>query len=101
MHLDFCRSLYYPPLSSTLPSAAEPLFTDYRKVPWLARTHAVTMVPSAAALLTLRRLPAGSDTRERLVGFGDPFFNAEPAVEAEREQRTIRLAAATTTRGLP
>ena len=28
-------------------------------VPWLARTHAVTMVPSAAALRTLRQLPPG------------------------------------------
>ena len=31
------------------------LFGGYRKVPWLARTHAVTMVPSAAALRTLAR----------------------------------------------
>ena len=37
----------------------DPLFAGYRSVPWLARTHAVTMVPSAAALRTLRQLPAG------------------------------------------
>ena len=36
----------------------EPMFAGYRNVAWLARTHAVTMVPSAAALRTLRRLPA-------------------------------------------
>ena len=32
----------------------DPLFASYRNVPWLARTHAVTLVPSAAALQTLR-----------------------------------------------
>ena len=37
--------------------ADEPLFAGYRTVPWLARTHAVTLVPSAAALRTLRQLP--------------------------------------------
>jgi len=30
---------------------------EYREVPWLARTHAITSVPSAAALRTLRQLP--------------------------------------------
>ena len=35
------------------------LFSGYRNVPWLARTHAVTLVPSAAALRTLRQLPPG------------------------------------------
>src|SRR5229473_1149606 len=33
----------------------EPLFSSYRKVPWLARNYAVTMVPSSAALRTLRQ----------------------------------------------
>src|SRR5262249_14391569 len=57
----------------------EPMFGGYRKVPWLARTHAVTVVPSAAALRTLRALPPGSDKREQLIGFGDPRFNRERA----------------------
>ena len=37
-------------------------FVGYRKVPWLARTHAVTVMPSTAALRTLRR------SEERRVG---------------------------------
>ena len=42
----------------------EPMFAGYRKVAWLARTHAVTMVPSAAALRTLRGLqPARRSAR--------------------------------------
>src|SRR5262249_20812450 len=46
-----------------------PAFAGYRAVPWLARTHTVTLVPSASALRSLRRLPAGSPKREQLVGF--------------------------------
>jgi CHAT domain-containing protein len=57
-------------------------FAGYRDVPWLARSHAVTMVPSAAALIALRRLPAGPAQREKLIGFGDPIFNEEEAREA-------------------
>jgi CHAT domain-containing protein len=56
-----------------------PLFAGYRDVAWLARTHAVTLVPSAAALRTLRQLPPGSDKRERMIGFGDPIFSREQA----------------------
>ena len=37
----------------------DPLFSSYRAVPWLARNYAVTMVPSSAALRTLRQLPPG------------------------------------------
>src|SRR5262245_4113415 len=58
-----------------------PRFSAYQQVPWLARTHAVTMVPSAAALRTLRQMPAGSAKREPLIGFGDPYFSAQQADE--------------------
>jgi CHAT domain-containing protein len=58
------------------------LFDGYRKVAWLSRTHAVTMVPSAAALRTLRGLKPGSPQRELMVGFGDPYFSAEQASKA-------------------
>ena len=64
---------------------AQPLFAGYRDVPWLARTHSVTMVPSASAFLTLRTLPAGSPSREALIGFGDAYFSPEEAAEAAAE----------------
>jgi CHAT domain-containing protein len=75
------------------------LFSSYRKVPWLARTHAVTMVPSVAALKTLRALPAGSATREPMIGFGDPLFSKEQADEAEKQSQTAVVEVAT--RGMP
>jgi CHAT domain-containing protein len=50
------------------------LFSNYRDVPWLARRHAVTVLPSVASLRTLRDLPAGRPGRETLVAFADPLF---------------------------
>jgi len=81
----------------------DPLFVGYRKVPWLARTHAVTTVPSAAALRTLRQLPPGKSGRSELVAFGDPYFNKDQESEAEGTEGKIQAADAggNVTRGLP
>src|SRR5246127_3094713 len=70
----------------------DPLFVGYRKVPWLARTHAVTTVPSAAALRTLRQLPPGKPGRGELVAFGDPYFNRDQQAEAEGETKVVAAA---------
>ncbi len=86
-----------------------PLFAGYRDVKWLARSHAITILPSASALVTLRQLPPGSATREKLIGFGDPYFNEQQAAEAEASPlaETVEVAAAdqpgadATMRGLP
>lgn len=95
---------------SLLPTAAaetktndDPLFASYRNVPWLARTHAVTLVPSSSAQQTLRKLPPGKATREPLIAFGDPYFSQEQANEAS-SQDTVKVADAggsNVTRGLP
>ena len=69
-----------------------PIFAAYRAAPWLSRSHAITMVPSASALRTLRRLPPGSPQRERLIAFGDPWFNDKQAAEATAG--SVQLAAA-------
>jgi CHAT domain-containing protein len=99
-----------PTAPAQVDTQAKPLFAGYRDVAWLARTHAVTVVPSASALVTLRHLPPGSSTREKLIGFGDPYFNEAEAAEAENLQPadTPQVVAAndepaadTITRGLP
>ena len=81
----------------------DPLFAGYRNVPWLARTYAVTTVPSAAALRTLRQLPPGKPNRGELVAFGDPFFNKDQQAEAEQDGAKVQLAdtSGNTTRGGP
>jgi len=76
------------------------LFSSYQKVPWLARTHAVSLMPSAAALITIRKLPAAKPDRSDLVAFGDPFFKQDDVENASAEK--VRTAdAANVTRGVP
>src|SRR3984893_2227611 len=80
----------------------DPLFSRYRKVPWLARTHAVTLVPSISALLTLRKLPLGTPSRQELIGFGDPLFSQEQAAEAASGEKPVEIAdSSNVTRGMP
>ena len=98
-----------PTAPSQIDTQAKPLFAGYRNVPWLARSHAVTIIPSASALVTLRRLRPGSPQRDKLIGFGDPYFNAQEAAEAEAPESTekTQVAAAegsggdAVTRGIP
>jgi CHAT domain-containing protein/tetratricopeptide (TPR) repeat protein len=82
-------------------AADDPLFARYRNVPWLARTHAVSMVPSAAALRTLRQLPPGRPSRSGLIAFGDPYFSEEQAQEAAATEGVEITDASSVTRGVP
>jgi hypothetical protein len=60
------------------------------------------MVPSAAALRTLRNLPPGKRERSELIAFGDPFFSKEQQEEALKPVKVAEAsAAAATTRGVP
>jgi CHAT domain-containing protein len=71
---------------------AKPLFAGYRQTPWLARSHSVTVVPSAGAFMTLRSLSPASPNRENLVGFGDPYFSRDQAALAEGEGEHVAEA---------
>ena len=81
-----------PTAPSQIDAQARPLFAGYRHVPWLARSHAVTMIPSASALVTLRRLPSGSPQRDALIGFGDPYFSDQQAAAAEDSAAPMQVA---------
>ena len=74
-----------------------PLFSNYRSVPFLVRTHAVTVLPSVSALATLRSLPAAAPTRRNFAGFGDPLFS-ETQIAAARAPAAS--TAAVSSRGL-
>jgi CHAT domain-containing protein len=73
----------------------EPLFSEYRDIPWLARRHAVTMLPSVSSLVTLRHLSAASPLRRAFAGFGDPWFTQAQAARAEAESPTQLVTSAT------
>lgn len=79
-------------------NADDVLFSGYRKVPWLARTHAVTNVPSAAALRSLRQSPAGSPGRGEFIAFGDPVFDKAGPIEIADSSGS---GSANLTRGVP
>jgi CHAT domain-containing protein len=90
-----------PTAPARVDTGSAPLFAGYRDIPWLARSHAITVMPSASALLTLRRLLPGSPKRDKLIGFGDPYFNEQQALEAEHDgpAETLELASASGVRG--
>jgi CHAT domain-containing protein len=69
------------------------IFANYRAIPWLIRSHALTMLPSVTALATLRALPPGDPNRRPFVGFGDPYFSEEQASRAARAAGRVEAAA--------
>ncbi len=87
-----------------LSAQREPLFARYQEVPWLARSHAVTVLPSVASLATLRALPPGATGRKAFAGFGDPYFSRTQVAAAARETAKpvqVALLAGLQSRGLP
>jgi len=75
-----------PTRPTTLSPESGSMFSNYRGVPWLVRSHAVTMLPSVTSLATLRTVPPGDSSRRPFIGFGDPYFSREQARLAEEEQ---------------
>ena len=57
------------------------LFDRYRDVPWLTRTHSVTVMPSVASLVALRSLSGTSPADRPFLGFGDPVFDESQLVQ--------------------
>ena len=68
-----------PALLPTSPTAVsgpeDASFTHYRSVPWLVRSHAVTVLPSVASLVALRKFAPPQLERRPFVGFADPIFS--------------------------
>jgi CHAT domain-containing protein len=64
------------------------LFSHYRDVPWLARTHGITSLPSVASLKVLRGASSSNQAEKLYAGFGDPWFSEKQAAEAIVEAQT-------------
>ncbi len=100
--------LGYLPLSvlPTAPSdfgkSTDVLFADHRQVPWLARSHAITMLPSVSSLKSLKTRSAVAGTRLPFVGFGDPYFSPGQALAADQTEAQSELAySGRAVRGIP
>lgn len=73
------------------PSDEGILFDRYRDVAWLAKKVAVTALPSVNVLKTSKTTRLLSKTKRRpFVGFGDPFFSAEQALQATTKEVASR-----------
>lgn len=74
------------------PAAAIPdTFDGYREAAWLLKRQAVSVLPSAASLKTLRVLARKEESTKPMTGFGDPLFN--PGLKPADGQRSTRTAA--------
>lgn len=74
-----------PTQPTTLETEQGLLFSRYRDVPWLVKSHAVTTLPSVATLSTLRADRLAQVDRLPFVGFGDPYFSQAQAAAAVTE----------------
>ncbi len=73
-------------------------YAAYKDVPWLIKEVAITQLPSANALVTLRSLPAGNANRKAFVGFGDPDFTVQSTQVAAATSTATGLRRVTATR---
>jgi CHAT domain-containing protein len=65
-----------PPAAKATMSAK---FADYRDAAWLARKHAVTVLPAVSSLKALRAFAKQSHASEPYIGFGNPLLDGDPA----------------------
>jgi WD40 repeat protein/CHAT domain-containing protein/tetratricopeptide (TPR) repeat protein len=59
---------------------------DYGSTAWLARSNAITILPTVASLKALRRVSQPSAATKPMIGFGDPLLDGNPR-ERPWEQR--------------
>ena len=77
-------------------------YAAYKDVPWLIKDVAITQLPSANALVTLRRLPASHTNRRPFIGFGDPDFSLQSAqVATVGSLRQVNATRASTQAWMP
>lgn len=91
--LGFLPLSILPTEAAELGAETEPIFSSYRSVPWLARSHAVSMLPSVTSLQILRGLPPGKPGRRALTAFGDPVFDPAQTSHTEEKQGPSRSEA--------
>lgn len=70
-----------------LVSSAPPPGADFRSVKWMARDHAISVLPSVSALKALRSVARPSRATARMAGFGNPLLDGYDKAAAERVRR--------------
>src|SRR5262245_60454915 len=65
---------------------------DHRAVAWLAREHAITVLPAASSLKALRRVGRPSAAPRPMIGFGNPLLDGPDARYAGRAKLSREAA---------
>jgi CHAT domain-containing protein/tetratricopeptide (TPR) repeat protein len=73
---------------------------DYKSTAWLARTHAITVLPAVSSLKALRRVGRPSAATKPMIGFGNPLLDGNPR-ERPWESQWAALARDKACNGLP
>jgi CHAT domain-containing protein len=68
----------------TKPSTA----SDYRAAAWLAREHAISVLPAVSSLKALRRVAKPSAAKRPMIGFGNPLLDGPDERYQKRRQLT-------------
>lgn len=89
------QSLPMGVLVSEKPTDTVIKFTDYRKIPWLTKTYALSTLPSVSALRALRVLAKKARAKQPFLGIGDPLLEGHPG-----KNRGPKLASLFTSRGI-
>ncbi len=55
---------------------------DYRKVDWLARRYALSVLPSVSSIQAFRQFTKNNTAQEPFAGFGDPLIGGAAAPRA-------------------
>jgi CHAT domain-containing protein/tetratricopeptide (TPR) repeat protein len=76
------------PPKTALPASA----IEYRGAAWLARKHAITVLPAVSSLKALRQLAKESHASEKYIGFGNPLLDGDPDKAPDEKTRAKRLA---------
>ena len=66
-----------------------PTSSDHRAVSWLARDHAITVLPAVSSLKALRRVGASSKAPRPMIGIGNPLLDG-PDIRYEAEAKKAR-----------
>ena len=61
----------------TAPAAEIKTDADYRKVPWLIKKHAFSVLPSVSSIQAFRQFAKTQQAKGAFVGFGDPVLGTE------------------------
>lgn len=59
------------------PQSQGKLGNAHRSIAWLAKKHAISVLPSVSSLAALRRIGKPSRASEPLIGFGNPLLNGD------------------------